>query len=272
MEPLWSPVVATGGNQWQIGSAPKPVGFRNSVGGRRAGSARRSIASRFPNFGGYAWAGRSSIWDSAGCCDWSRCCANRSVRRNSRSCCCDMSWRCCAGSRGGNRFDPSATAERLVRLVGTSRDGSALAPAAGQATLDVSAQAAGAAAARSSGTGTRRSTRAREPVLGLPANRRRTARPWHLHLRDVAADDPHPPRSAAGAAARRALMAQLPPPPRGDDARLRFLHRRDRLAEADLRPLLPLARAPPGRVRRLQPEPDRRLDSPTGAQPADDAP
>src|SRR6266542_5590039 len=24
MEPLWSPVVATGGNQWQIGSAPKP--------------------------------------------------------------------------------------------------------------------------------------------------------------------------------------------------------------------------------------------------------
>src|SRR6266498_5972713 len=24
MEPLWSPVVATGGNQWQIGSARKP--------------------------------------------------------------------------------------------------------------------------------------------------------------------------------------------------------------------------------------------------------
>src|SRR6266511_1893298 len=175
-----------------------------------------------------------------------------------------------SGNSGGARR--GATAEGLVKFVGASRDGSALAPAAGQAALDVSAQtAAGAAAARSSGTGARRSTRTREPILGLPADRRRTARPRHLDFGDLGADDPHPPRSAAGAAARRALLAQLPPPTRCDDARLRFLHRRDRLAETNLRALIPLARAPPDRVRRLHPQPDRRLDSPTGAQPADDA-
>src|SRR6266511_3360745 len=173
-----------------------------------------------------------------------------------------------SASRGARR---GATAEGLVKLVGASGDGSALAPAAGQASLDVSAQtAAGAAAARSSGTGARRSTRTREPILGLPADRRRTARPRHLDFGDLGADDPHPPRSAAGAAARRALLAQLPPPTGCDDARLRFLHRRDRLAETNLRALLPLARAPPDRVRRLHPQPGRRLDIPTGAQPADD--
>jgi hypothetical protein len=31
MEPLWSPVVATGGNQRQIGSAPKPRKQAKSV-------------------------------------------------------------------------------------------------------------------------------------------------------------------------------------------------------------------------------------------------
>src|SRR6266542_3343391 len=98
-----------------------------------------------------------------------------------------------SGNSGGARR--GATAEGLVKFVGASRDGSALAPAAGQAALDVSAQTAtGAAAARSSGTGARRSTRTREPVLGLPADRRRTARPWHLDFGDIGADDPHRPR------------------------------------------------------------------------------
>ena len=54
-------------------------------------------------------------------------------------------------------------------------------------------------------------------------------------------DDPHPSRAATGAAAGRALVARLPPPARGDDTRLRLLHGRDRVAEADLRALLPLA-------------------------------
>jgi hypothetical protein len=213
-----------------------PVGFRNSVRGRRAASARRSIASLFPVFGGCAWAGRSSIWDSAGCCSWSRCCANRSVRRNLRSCCCDMSWRSCAGSRGGHRFDPwieqfsrrspgryrgglgqvcRCVRRRFCAGTGSWSGGDGRVPTDGRR----------AAAARSSGTGARRSTRTREPVLGLLADRRRTARPWHLDFGDIGADDRHPPRSAAGAAARRALLAQLPPPTRGDDARLRFLHR-----------------------------------------------
>ncbi len=72
----------------------------------------------------------------------------------------------------------------LAALAGASRDGSALAPAAGQAALDVSAQTAtGAAAARSSGTGARRSTRTREPALGIPTYRRRTQGHGHLLCR-----------------------------------------------------------------------------------------
>jgi hypothetical protein len=58
---------------------------------------------------------------------------------------------------------------------------------------------------------------------------------------DLGADDPHPSRAATGAAAGRALVARLPPSARGDDTRLRLLHGRDRVAEADLRALLPLA-------------------------------
>jgi DNA-binding NarL/FixJ family response regulator len=81
------------------------VGFRNSVRARRAASAGRSIASPFTNFGGCAWPGHSSIWRSAVWFSWSCCCAGRSVRRNLRSFCSGMSWRSCAGSRGGHRFD-----------------------------------------------------------------------------------------------------------------------------------------------------------------------
>jgi hypothetical protein len=110
----------------------------------------------------------------------------------------------------------------------------------------------------------------RQPAVGLPANRRRTARPWHLRLGDLGADDPGPARCAAGAAARRALLARLSSPARGDDARLRFLHRRDRLAETDLRALLHLAGAPPSRVRRVHTEPDGRLGRPAGTQPGND--
>src|SRR5207247_8858711 len=50
-----------------------------------------------------------------------------------------------------------------------------------------------------------------------------------------------------------------------------FLLRRHRLVATDLRALLHLAAAPPGLVRRLHSEPDRRLGCPAGAQPADDA-
>jgi hypothetical protein len=66
---------------------PGPVGFRNSIRARRAASARRSIASPFPNFGGCAWPGRSCIWCSAVWFSWSCCCADRSGQRKSKSSC-----------------------------------------------------------------------------------------------------------------------------------------------------------------------------------------
>jgi hypothetical protein len=55
---------------------------------------------------------------------------------------------------------------------------------------------------------------------GLPADRRRSAEPWHLRVRDLGADDPRSSWAAAGAAARRALVTELSRPARGDDARL----------------------------------------------------
>jgi hypothetical protein len=163
------------------------------------------------------------------------------------------------GSGNPRGVRAGAAAERLGGSVGASGDAAALAPAAGQAALDVPAPTPGTAAARFSGPGAGSSARTREPGLGLPADRRRAAKPRHLRFGDLGADDPHPPRPAARAAARRALLAKLPPPTRGGDARLRFLHRRDRLAETDLRALLPLAGAPPGRVCRLHAAADGRL-------------
>src|SRR5207247_626947 len=121
----------------------------------------------------------------------------------------------------------------------------------------VSAPTAGTAALRSSTTGACSSTRTREPGLVVPTDRRRAAEPWHLRFGKLGADDPPQPRPASGAAARRALLAQLPAPTRCDNARLRFLHRRDGLAKTDLRALLHLARAPPDRICRLYAEPNR---------------
>jgi hypothetical protein len=45
----------------------------------------------------------------------------------------------------------------------------------------------------------------REPVLGLPPDRRRTEEPWHLRVGDFGAGDPRPPRPAPCAAARDEL-------------------------------------------------------------------
>jgi hypothetical protein len=44
MERLWSPVVATGGNQWQIGSARKPQKQASGGDGRARTPARRGLA------------------------------------------------------------------------------------------------------------------------------------------------------------------------------------------------------------------------------------
>jgi Phosphoenolpyruvate phosphomutase len=103
------------GRRRQDPNVPKPTPrkaadeFANPTGSETRfvpGSARRSIASHFSNSGGCAWAGRWFIWDSAGCFSWSFCCADGSVRRNSKSCCSGMSWRACVGGRGAHRSDP----------------------------------------------------------------------------------------------------------------------------------------------------------------------
>ena len=44
--------------------------------------AGRSIPSRSPNSGGRAWFGRSSMWRSVGCFNWSCCWADRSARKD----------------------------------------------------------------------------------------------------------------------------------------------------------------------------------------------
>jgi hypothetical protein len=157
------------------------VGFRNSVRVRRAASARRSVASRFPasevvrglvvrpsgpvptvpadgaavQVGALEGARDPVAAARAGDPAPAAAARTGSTRRS--------------GASGGAR--PGAAAQRLDRLVGTPGDTVALASAAGQAALDLSKQTFRAAAARSSGTGARRSTRTGEPVVGLPTDR-----------------------------------------------------------------------------------------------------
>jgi hypothetical protein len=173
------------------GESVSPVTARVPRGVQKLGScsesqsACRSVASRLPDSGGGAWGGRSSIWDCAGCFSWWCCCAGRSVRRNSRSFCCGTSSRSCAGSRGRRglgrwigqfwRRWPGRCRAALGPACRYACDGVALAPAAGQAPLDLPAPAAGAAAARSSGGAARCPACTREPRLGLQADRRRAA-------------------------------------------------------------------------------------------------
>jgi hypothetical protein len=96
-----------------------------------------------------------------------------------------------SGSGDPGRARAGAAAERLGWSVGASGDAVALAPAAGQAALDISAPTSGTPTARSSGSGARCSARTREPELGLQTGCRRTARSWHLRLGDLGANDPH---------------------------------------------------------------------------------
>jgi putative transposase len=106
----------------------------------------------------------------------------------------------------------AAAAERIGESLGASGDAASLAPPAGRAALDLSAPGPGTAAVRSSPAGACSPARTRKPRLGLPADRRRTAKPRRLCLGDLGADDPPPSRSTAGAAARRAVMAELSAP------------------------------------------------------------
>jgi hypothetical protein len=145
------------------------------------------------------------------------CSADRSARKSSRSSCSGMNWRSCAVSRG-ERGSGKSIGQSWLRSHGLCREVRGRACpcvrrpcCAGMASwsgaLDVPPQAAGTAAARSSGTSACCSARTREPALGFPTDRRRTAKPRHLRLGDLGEDDPRTRRSAPGAGARRAPCA-----------------------------------------------------------------
>jgi hypothetical protein len=137
-----------------------------------------------------------------------------------------MSWRSCAGSQGGHRFDPwighssrrsrgryrGALGQvcRCVRrrfCVGTG----SWSGVAGRIRTDVRGDRRLIAASRRWSFNWQARTR-----LGLPADRRRTARPWHLDFGDLGADDPHPVgfrnqvRDLRAASARRSIASASP--------------------------------------------------------------
>src|SRR6266498_2334749 len=113
-------------------------------------------------------------------------------------------------------------------------------------------------------------TRVYEPY-GISADRRRAPRPRRHRLGDVRSLDPRGGGCAAGAAARRTELATVPAPASGGDRRLRLSHRRDAVAEADLHPLLHLARAAADRAARLDQRSRWCLGDAAGAQPPDGA-
>ena len=150
-------------------------------------------------------------------------------------------------------------------------DAAALAPAAGRAPLDVRrSQRPAADRRRDPRAGA--SPRAREPALGLPADRRRAERARRHRLRHDGAEDPAPGRARPCRRASRALLARVPARAGAEHARGRLLHRRDDLAAAAVRALLHRARQPPRPPRRLHRQPDRRLGHPAGAPVRLDAP
>ena len=120
---------------------------------------------------------------------------------------------------------------------------------------------------RATSTRARLASRAREPALGLPPDRRRApeARPDRLpeHRPTVAARR----RARTSAAARRSQLAAVPPPAGREHSRLRLLHRRDDLAPPLLRSLLHRARKQTCSPRRLHHQPDRRLGHPASKKP-----
>jgi hypothetical protein len=161
--------------------------------GGRAGSLVNRVARRLRRSrislglrcrgGGRAWSGRLSISPFAKCWRWSCWSVARIGRRSWRSWCCGTSLRCCGGGRVdldragrpriAGRAESSASTPGVGSVLGHARDIAALAPSVGGAALDLSAQEAGTAAACSAAAGLDPSTGAREPALGLSADRRR---------------------------------------------------------------------------------------------------
>src|SRR5215218_7206896 len=114
---------------------------------------------------------------------------------------------------------------------------------------------------------TGRPARAREPALGLPADRRRADQAWLSPLTEHGPACAYLRWTRSRAAARSGELAGVPLLAGRQHARLRLLHRRDNLPAPPLRALLHRTRKPARPLRRLHDEPIRSLGRATGAQP-----
>src|SRR5207244_11260311 len=120
---------------------------------------------------------------------------------------------------------PTAPAPPAPRTGGDAADASALASGACASEMGAAAAGCGASADRRSGARTRAALRAREPTLGLPADRRRVAEARPACLAEHGQADPAHRPLWAGAEAFGPELAAIPAPASREHARLRLLHR-----------------------------------------------
>jgi hypothetical protein len=104
----------------------------------------------------------------------------------------------------------------------------------------------------------------RESALGLPADRRRAARAGHCGLGHHRTRAPQEGGSRAGRQACRPLLARVSPRAGAQHPCRRLLHGRDDLVATAVRALLHRARESPRPSRRLHDAPERRLGHPAG--------
>src|SRR5207248_559035 len=106
---------------------------------------------------------------------------------------------------------------------GDATDAPALAPGACASEVGAAATKSGPSAGRRSGARTRAALRAREPTLGLPADRRRVAEARSACVAKHGQAHPARRRLWAGPEAFGPELAAIPPPAGGQHARLRLL-------------------------------------------------
>ncbi len=127
---------------------------------------------------------------------------------------------------------------------------SAVAPAVGDQALDISEAKPRSPICRRPGPRACPASRAREPALRLPADRRGARRSWHRRLGHDRAQAPERGQPRPRRRARWTQLARVPPQPGSEHARLRFLHGGHDQNAAALRSLLHRAREPAGAPRR----------------------
>jgi hypothetical protein len=142
---------------------------------------------------------------------------------------------------------------RRRSLIVTPQTLFALASGTRPSQVDAAAAGRGPPARRSSGTRACSALRAREPGLGLPADRWRVAKARSARVAQH--DQAHPARQPSWARAKALgpKLARVPPLASRQHARLRFLHRRDDLAPPLLRALLHRTRKPPSTLLAARP-------------------